>query len=344
MRTAFVILLILSASIAQSQIFKGTVYDKSTDSTLSYAIIYISGTSIGTAADKHGNFALDVSGYASMPITISLIGYYSFTLSEHSSTKSYDIYLSPKIKELNEVVVTAKNGNRETYMRIFRREFLGESNNAMECDILNEKDLRFVYYADSSTLRAYSLQPILIHNKALGYTITYYLDKFKYTRKSGAFGEYMITFIVLGNYLIKDEILTLTDTEKRKTEERRKKAYLGSRMHFFRLLHQGNLSQIGNYNISLSDDPAVSKGFLIGSKTPVKADSLVIRQDSSSSYLRDEGALNVKFRLKYSKLTIKMDSVYFQKNGYFDPLEIWFEGEMSKQRIGDLLPFEYFLK
>jgi hypothetical protein len=39
-----------------------------------------------------------------------------------------------------------------------------------------------------------------------------------------------------------------------------------------------------------------------------------------------------------------MDSVYFEKDGYYDPTGVAFSGEMSKQRIGDLLPFEYVLK
>jgi hypothetical protein len=39
-----------------------------------------------------------------------------------------------------------------------------------------------------------------------------------------------------------------------------------------------------------------------------------------------------------------MDSVYFEKDGFYDPIGVEFSGEMSKQRIGDLLPFEYLLK
>jgi len=91
----------------------------------------------------------------------------------------YDIYLSPKIQELNEFVVKAK-GNWKTHFRIFKREFLGETENASDCYILNEHDIRLSYNSDSSTLRAFASKPILIHNKALGYSITYYLDKFKY--------------------------------------------------------------------------------------------------------------------------------------------------------------------
>ena len=130
-------------SSAHCQTFKGTVYDRSTDSTLSSAIVYISGTSIGTYSDIFGNFELDISKYSSMPITISMPGYYSVTLSGHGSNKMYNIYLYPKINELNGVIVKGEKGRWEEYLRIFKREFLGETNNASDCDILNENDLRF---------------------------------------------------------------------------------------------------------------------------------------------------------------------------------------------------------
>jgi hypothetical protein len=329
-------------SVAHCQTFRGTVYDRSTDSTLSFAIVYISGTSIGTYSDINGNFSLNISRYSSMPITISMLGYYSYTLPEHSSNKIYNIYLTPKIKELNEVIVTAK-GHWKTYLRVFRREFLGENENALDCDILNEDDIHFSYNSDSSTLRAFSSKPILIKNKALGYTITYYLDKFKYSRKTDEMHVLTETFIMLGNYIFNDDLPAFSESERRKAEGRRREAYPGSRMHFFRLLYQGNLAQNGKYNLLLSDNNQDSNGFSIGSKKVLKSDSFVIRKDTVSACFRNGGELNVRFRTRYSRLVLKEDSVCFEKNGYFDPVEISFSGDMSQQRIGDLLPFEYQL-
>jgi hypothetical protein len=340
---SFIVLLIGSISTAYCQTFKGIVYDRSTDSTLCGAEVYIGGTSIGTISDIHGNFSLNISNYRSMPITISLLGYYSVTLSEHSSNKIYAIYLSPKIYEINEVVIKAKKGRWDTYLRIFKREFLGESENASDCEILNEKKLRFIFNTDSSILRAFSKEPILIHNKALGYTITYYLDKFRYIRKLDEKEVVTENFALLGNYLFKDELVTLNESEKMKVAERRKKAFLGSRMHFFRLLYQRNLFQTSEKKLLLLDDTLSKSGFFITSDSALKAESLVIKNDSISSYLKNKGELYVRYRMKDTGLDIKMDSVYFQKNGYFDPLEISFSGEMSKQRIGDLLPFEYMI-
>jgi len=340
----FIIVLFLSGSIANCQIFKGTVYDRANDSTLNFAVIYINGTTIGTYSDLHGNFELDISKYRSLPISISMLGYYTVTLSEHSSNKMYNIYLSPKVKEINEIVVTGKKGNRESYLRIFKREFLGETENAIECDILNEKDLRFSFNSDSSTLRGFSSKPILIHNKNLGYTITYYLDKFNYTRKRDNSDQLTEKSTLVGNYLFKEDSLPVSESERRIIQERRKRAYLGSRMHFFRLLYLHNLIQSGEYNILLSDNTPNSKGFIIHSKTTIDSNSLVYRKDSLSAYLRYEGDLIITYNRMHSTFNLNQDSLYFEKNGYFDPIGLSFSGDMSKERIADLLPFEYSLK
>jgi hypothetical protein len=338
------IVLIGYFSAAHCQTFKGTVYDRSTDSTLSSAIVYISGTSIGTYSDIFGNFELDISKYSSMPITISMPGYYSVTLSGHGSNKMYNIYLYPKINELNGVIVKGEKGRWEEYLRIFKREFLGETNNASDCDILNENDLRFSYNSDSSTLRVFTSKPIIIHNKALGYTITCYLDHFRYTHKYDKSGNPSETFGMMGNYLFKDDLSQLSESEKSKVEERRRSAYQGSCMQFLRLLYEGNLNQRGRYSISLLDNSLFSTVFIIGSKTPVNSKSLVIRKDSISSYFKNEGKLQIRFGTKYSTIDLRTDYVCFEKNGYFDPNELWVSGDMSKRRIGDLLPFEYWLK
>ena len=328
-------------SAGQCQTFKGTVYDRSSDSTLSFAVIYISGTSIGIYSDISGNFELNISKYASKPITISMIGYYSVTLSEHSSDKIYKIYLSTKTHELNEVLVKGKKGKWDTYLQIFKRQFLGSSANASMCDILNERDLRF-FNINDTTLSAYSLNPLIIHNKALGYNITYYLDKFIYNYQKDEKHIFNETCFILGKYLFKDDLLTLSESKRIAVERRRRSAYLGSRMHFFRLLYLGNIHHRGRSITALSDSVTIPTVFLIYTKTNSK--SIVIKTDSLSGYLKYNGELSVKYKGMSSTINVKKDSVYFEKYGFYDPFGVDFSGNMSDRRIGDLLPYEYSLK
>jgi len=339
-----IILLLLLINLFQgghAQFVHGIVHDKSDNSKIGFASIYINGTSVGTNSDQNGYFELDISKYGSLPLTISALGYYSVTLADFSREKPIEVYLTPKMFELNEVVVKGKKGNWNTYIQIFKKQFLGSSANALRCDILNEKDLRFFNINDTS-LSAYSLNPLIINNKALGYNITYYLDKFIYNYQKDEKHIFNETCFILGNYLFKDDLLTLSESEKIAVERRRRNAYLGSRMHFFRLLYLGNLHHRGQNITALSDIVTIPTIFLIYSKNNSK--SIVFKKDSISGYIKFKGDLLVKYRSLSSTINIKKDSVYFEKYGFYDPFSVDFTGDMSKRRIGDLLPYEYKLK
>jgi len=165
----FTILLCLQVT-GYSQTVTGTVFDKETRKPVSYAVIYFEGTSVAALTDSKGNFNLDVKKIASMPLTVSAMGYYSLSISDYSTGKPLILYLIPKLIELNEISVEAKShpGLRKKNLKIFRTEFLGRTENSKHCEILNEGDLRFVTSGDNDTLRAYSLKPLIIDNKALG--------------------------------------------------------------------------------------------------------------------------------------------------------------------------------
>ncbi len=42
-----------------------------------------------------------------------------------------------------------------------------------------------------------------------------------------------------------------------------------------------------------------------------------------------------------SWITFLREQVFFDQKGYYDPFAISWDGAMAKQRVGDLLPYEY---
>jgi hypothetical protein len=314
--------------VAYNQVIKGTILDKDTKSAIYSAAVYINGTFAGTLSDQNGNFQLDISKYVSMPVTISAIGYYSVSLTNFSTTKPLLIYLSPKLFELNEVVVKAKShaSERRVNLAIFKNEFLGTTSNSMYCKILNEDDIKFIYDFNNDTVKAYALMPILIDNRALGYKITYYLDKFEYYKQSSS-------FFFKGNIFFKEDSTTKEAT-RQFFERKRKHAYLGSRMHFFSALWSDDLN---------------STGFAIRNSTneTITYNQIVFQKDTHTKYLRYTGNLGISYYTKKPTsfiVFLNKKDVYFDASGYFDPSGISWEGEMARQRIADLLPFEYSLK
>jgi hypothetical protein len=104
-------------------------------------------------------------------------------------------------------------------------------------------------------------------------------------------------------------------------------------MHFCRALWRNSLD---------------SEGFSVTDTLNVKLDydRIVIQTDSITKYLRNNGKLFVAYysKIPETRIVVKKENIYFDKNGYFNPYDIVWEGEMAKQRIADWLPYEYSIK
>lgn len=312
-----------------SQFLNGTIKDVITGEAINYASVYFNGTFVGSNSDKNGNFELDISRYPSMPLTVSALGYYSINIPYPDTVKKLVIYLTPKLFELHEVVINARKISRERRMNLgyFRREFLGTTMNSANCVIINEDDIYFSYDSTNDTLKASSINPIIIENKTLGYKLIYYLDTFLYSKSS----KYIL---IIGSCIFNEDNNTDKDLQE-KYDRRRRSSYLGSRMHFIRSLWADHLAEDGFVVKDLSTKVLSPDKYLC--QTADTVTGLI------NKYFCKQKNLIITFYTRRTSSVILMnkDSVYFDKDGYFDPLGISWQGEMAMQRIGDLLPFEY---
>jgi hypothetical protein len=324
---SFLLLFCFCHSLVYCQVITGTVFQKNTNNPIQDALVYFNGTSVGTSTNQKGFFKLDISKNELMPLTISALGYYSVTLTGFPTDSTLLIYLTLKVFELKEVTISAKADKsiRKENLQRFKEVFLGITDNASNCEIVNESDI--VVYHENDTLKAYSLKPILINNKALGYKISYYLDKFKYDEGS-------LTYLFTGN-IIFNEDPTISKRRKKVIDIRRSNAFLGSRMHFFRALWENDLKAEGFSVVTETDLNANYKDIVIRKYNPVIKDTL--------KYLKLQEQFGISFFRQFptSFIRFKADSVYFDRNGYFDGLRITWEGEMEGQRIADMLPYDY---
>jgi hypothetical protein len=333
MRKLIFLFLFSSLYIAgYSQVIKGTVLDKDTKTKIDFASVYFNGTFVGTTSDKNGNFELDISKNISMPLTISAVGYYSVTLTDFSSSKPYVVYLTPKVFELKEVVVNSKSYARErkANLKLFKNVFLGTTVNASNCEITNEDDIRFIYDSDDYKTTAFAFKPIIIDNRALGYKITYYLDKFEFYKKTNS-------FVFKGTIIFKENLIP---DEEQKQLDNRKSSYIGSRMHFLRALWANNL---------------LSEGFSLNNSAGEKLEykDIVTEENSLRKFIhppekslrapiQSPKKLVIYYKMLYiSNADFLSEHVSFDQSGFYESTGISWEGEMIKQRIADLLPYEY---
>jgi hypothetical protein len=319
------ILLLNLFRVGQAQTVKGTILDKADKQKISFASIYINGTSVGTNSDQNGYFELDISKYSSLPLTISALGYNTSTISEFSLEKPIEIYLSPKTFELNEVVVAARSTSkdRKADLKLFRDQFLGSGYNGKNCVIMNEGDIAFKNFGD--TLKAFASKPVSIVNNALGYKITYFLDKFEYSWKTK-------TFLYQGSaYFYHD----MTDelTQKNFFDKRRKNAYLGSRSHFFTSLWTNSLKANG-FTVRNSVEEVIDYADMVKMRAGFK------------KYLSYNGSIYIYYLSDSPGSSIEpiKNGIFFDRNGYFDGSGVTLIGKMAQQRIGDLLPYDYMIK
>jgi len=317
----FFSLLIIYSTVGYSQIIRGTVLDEKTKKPIGFASVYFNGTSDGTVCDENGHFEFNRFKHWYMPLTISAIGYYSFLLTDFSSTEPIDIYLKTKEYVLKETVIKSKSlkSSRKKFMKLFKDVFLGQSDNSRKCKILNEADITFNYYKDKDTLKAFTSMPLLIENKSLGYKVSYYLNKFEYYRKNE-------TFFFTGNIAFTANDSSL---ENRKLYvKRRNDTYIGSPMHFFRTL-------------SLND--SIIEGFTITNSAfeVLKLRDIVVQDSSKNRFLCYPKKIKIRSSKGISYLNTLKKYIYFDKSGYFDGFGINFTGDMGNRRVADLLPFEY---
>jgi hypothetical protein len=160
-----------------AQILTGKVYRAGTDSVIASASVYYSGSLNGTMTNSEGVFELPIKS-GQVPLIISCVGYSSATVERYKAGDDIKVYLEPKQQQLQNVVVRFDGMTREEKERIFIQEFIGTSVYARSCTITNLEDIDLAYSKKTGALTASCTKPILIENKMLGYTLTYYLDYF----------------------------------------------------------------------------------------------------------------------------------------------------------------------
>jgi hypothetical protein len=324
MKKSIVLLIFLCCTLnAFNQVITGSVCDVKDKKPIPFAYIYISGTMVVTNSDQNGYFKLDISKYPALPLTISGLGYNQVILNDFSKFKPVTIFLTPKIFELSEVVVSDKSlaRARNANLKLFRSSFLGKTPNGLLSTILNENDIHFIY-DKSDTVKAYSSAPLIIENRGLGYIVTFFLDEFEYDSRNKS-------WFFLGNILFNED-MNMEESLKQRYERRRRNAFMGSKMHFFRALWKNELESAGFQVRDNSGNSLNQKDF-------------VIEGDSVIKYLWYPEKLLIYYRTDQppSSIDFKQDEVLFEKSGFYDALGIIWGGQMSKQLIGDWLPYEY---
>ena len=323
---------LLCTYLAFSQTISGYVFDAESNEPLESVAVYFDNTTVGTTTDSEGYFTLDYTDAIRSTLVCSYLGYESHYDNEYRSNTEVQIMLNVNVDELDVVVIGYDDGlTRQQKLKLFRREFLGQSKFARSCKIMNEDDLILRYDKTGQSLSASSPTPVLIWNKDLNYQIAYdILDfqvDFKYVDLSD---NYFLTnsVIYLGTSFFRD----LNKTQKRRVVKRRTKVYKGSVQHFMRAVFNSTLSD-ENFDI-------YANSFQVN-----PWDYILVSDTKNPNYKKVQ--LNNRISILYNKerqsdLRLKTDALYIDSYGNYLPIQgVLFSGAMGDQRIGDILPSDY---
>ncbi len=238
----FIIALLISGlSFSQpANTIKGKVTNAVSGVAIPNCSVFITGTSKGTVSNLSGEFELMNVPQGTYELVISCIGYQTFvyTYKTGQLPLQLDVQLKLKEEELTSVVIEPfdKNG-WEKWGKYFVDNFIGTTDNAKDCKIINREVLRFRFSERNDRLTVISDEPLIIENNALGYTIQYQLEKF-----SSDFDKRIVSYF---GYPLFREMVTESKRRKQRWELNRKRAYLGSITHFIQCLNDNQLQQQG---------------------------------------------------------------------------------------------------
>ncbi len=241
MRVPAILLLTLLVFTASAQrTIRGRVVNESTGVAITGSSVFISNTSKGTVTNSEGQFELNDVPAGKHDLVISCIGYETnvYSFNEQQLPLQLKVQLSVKVKELTNVTLEPFiEEGWDKWGKMFMDNFIGTTENGTHCKVKNTGKIKFRYYKKSNRVIAYADEPIIIENKALGYTIKYQLENFEVSFKEH-------TTFYLGYPFFEDNTRE-GKKPKDKWQRRRTEAFKGSVVHFMQSLYNNKLKEEG---------------------------------------------------------------------------------------------------
>jgi hypothetical protein len=342
-------------SFAQDFSVSGKVVDSATKEPLAFASVFCQNTTLGTTTNKEGSFHLSLKqgGY---DLIITYTGYRSHLVRISPETKptGLEIALVKEEKSIEEVVIRSSNEVKngwEKYGRFFLENFIGSTPFASQTTLLNPEVLKFYYFKRSDKLKVLADSALIISNNALGYNIRYNLDSFLFMYKTDLCSYRGFAFY---------EERTASEDSMKTWKANRKKAYLGSRLHFMHSYFDSTLTDSG-FIISLLDkendkkfnkvtEPYDSTWYTAVDSLneadiyfPARISITYTKRPPENEYLKKyKLPMNISQQISYIDL---LEVITIKPNGYYYDQKDWINfGYWSWKNLADQVPNDYVLE
>ncbi|HTF20414.1 MAG TPA: carboxypeptidase-like regulatory domain-containing protein [Chryseolinea sp.] len=338
MNRCAVTLLLLSLAVSNGfgQVIYGTVTDQSRQA-IPFVNLFINNSTTGTTTGQDGRYRLPVKP-GSWEIVFSFLGYerqtISFTITHQDSIR-FDITLRQSVRLLPTVTVASKKDRQwQKDLKIFKRVFLGYDWSEY-CTIAEPWyiDLEWKRENRVNTLKAKSDRSIDVENGYLGYRIYYHLQDFQSSNRSDQF--YGKVFF--------EQLRPKDNRQADDWSNNRQKTYRGSIRHLFTSMLSDRVAEEG---FTVFNEETVTTGMT--RQTMFRPQVSEYDRQTDQYRIIIDHPLIISYKTSSSRT---LNSKVVAKNGYVDvtkdgllvdPLSIVVNGTMGTERVGQLLPSDYF--
>lgn len=222
---------------AQTTSITGKVVTSVSHTGIPKVSVFLSNSSFGTETSEDGTFTLNGVKPGQYDLVASSIGYqdYSQTILVGKEPLSITIPLMPKVNELRGVVIQSNADWKKNY-EAFKKAFIGTSENAKNCVVVNPHTVNLINHGRQHTLEAWTDDFLVMENRALGYRVKFLLDSFS---NNG------ITGIISWQGKAVFQELPGNAAQKKIWKQKREDTYYGSSRHFYRALYTDRLTEEG---------------------------------------------------------------------------------------------------
>lgn len=231
--------LLSGTAMAQRNVLTGIVRDSLTQEPVPFANVFFANTTIGVSSGADGSFRLEDFPSGKYDLTVAFVGYKSYQqpLEFNGNEYKVTVALAQTSIKLSEIVIKDDTTGWAQNFSIFKIHFLGLTQNAASCKILNPKKIHFYFDAKQGLLVAHAKEPIEVINEALGYKMEYYLSLFELDFKN----DRLYCFGVPAFH----DLTPKNSKQQKKWMQERERAYYGSLTHFVRVLRSDQWEKAG---------------------------------------------------------------------------------------------------
>ena len=290
------ILLLFFALPAYTQTnITGRVVDEKDNTPLEGASVYFNNTTISTYTTVDGDFHFEGIRMLNTEIVIYAPGYevlvYKPTPKQIEGKR---IVFKLHAKALEAVTKLPVKDTERFFLGMFRQFFLGVTEEANTCEIVNEKSIYITQAESDNSFNICADTALVIINSWLGYKIIYNLEEFWYDYATGK--------PHFSGYARYEELGSAT-----KWIKHRDKAYHGSKLHFYRSLVNHQLYEQG-FEIFLMKPLPDSTDLTLQPHFMITPEGCVVKAEPLS-------AENILFIDSTNEISIKLaDELWVQYN------------------------------